>query len=77
MGGAAAPTTFKPRDYTQGLSQIAPGATASGGPSTQIEAGQTAAQNYTPGSGGVDDSTLKLLLARMKGNALSPSGMAS
>lgn len=73
---SAAPTAFKPRDYTQGLSNIQPGQTASGGPADQMASAQTAAANYTPGSGGVNTDTYNLLLNRLKGNALAKSGMA-
>ncbi len=62
-----APGQFKPRDYTQGTSrlgqpQAAPGANVA----TSM---QNAAANYKPGQGGVDTSTLKMLLAKMTGSS--------
>ncbi len=61
------PGAFQPRDYTQGLSNIARPFTAPGAP--VATAMQTAAANYTPGSGGVDTSTAQALLAKLKGSA--------
>lgn len=59
----AAPTAFKPRDWTAKLSNIEGEAT--GGPADSLAAGQRAAAAYTPGAGGVDTSALKLLQQRM------------
>lgn len=69
---AAPPQAFQPRDYTQGLSQIQPGAAPQGGAQAQLAANNAASANYRPGAGGVDTSTLKLILSRLGGGA-SPS----
>ena len=68
MGPAAAPTAFQPRDYTQagGTNNLATPAT--GGAASQLAANQAASAAYKPGAGGVDTSTLQLLLAKLKGS---------
>jgi len=57
------PQTFQPRDYTHGLNQIQ--GQAQGGAGAQIAANQAASANYKQGAGGVDTSTLKLILSRL------------
>ena len=65
---SAPPTAFKPRDYTQpgGTNNLA--TPASGGAAAQLAANQAASSSYTPGAGGVDTSTLQLLLSKLKGS---------
>lgn len=59
-----APETFRPRDYTKG--PIA-NQTATGTPDASVY--RNAEANYKTGDGGVNTDTLKLLLAKMRGNA--------
>ena len=66
-----APTAFKPRDYTQGLSSIASKPTGGYGDVMDTMAG--AAKSYTPGAGNVDTSALALLKNRMLTSAKSPA----
>jgi hypothetical protein len=66
-----APTAFKPRDYTQGLSNIASKPT--GGYGDVMDSMSNAAKSYTTGAGGVDTSALALLKNRMLANAAAPS----
>ena len=66
-----APTAFKPRDYTQGLSNIASKPTGGYGDVMDTMAG--AAKSYTPGAGNVDTSALALLKNRMLASAKSPA----
>jgi hypothetical protein len=70
----AAPTAFQPRDYTQagGLSNLS--TPASGGAAKQLQTNAIAANNYTPGAGGVDTSTLQTILARLKAANPAPTG---
>ena len=70
-----APTAFKPRDYTQGLSSIASKPTGGYGDVMDTMAG--AAKSYTPGAGNVDTSAIQLLKNRMLVNAKSPAMPAS
>jgi len=70
-----APTAFKPRDYTQGLSNIASKPTGGYGDVMDTMAG--AAKSYTPGAGNVNTSALSLLQNRMLANAKSPALPAS
>jgi len=70
-----APTAFKPRDYTQGLSSIASKPTGGYGDVMDTMAG--AAKSYTPGAGNVDTSALALLKNRMLTSAKSPAMTAS
>ena len=70
-----APTAFKPRDYTQGLSNIASKPTGGYGDVMDTMAG--AAKSYTPGAGNVDTSALALLKNRMLASAKSPALPAS
>lgn len=68
----SAPQAFAPRDPTRGpISQATMGTPATGGPATQLAAGQAAAANYKPGQGGVDTSVLELLKQKM----MASSGM--
>lgn len=63
---SAPPTAFTPRDWTRtGMTQATMQSPATGGPATQLAAGQQAAASYTPGAGGVDTSVLQLLKQRM------------
>lgn len=66
-----APTAFKPRDYTQGLSNIA--STPTGGYGDVMDTMGNAAKSYTTGAGGVDTSALALLKNRMLASAKSPA----
>ena len=66
-----APTAFKPRDYTQGLSNIA--STPTGGYGDVMDTMSNAAKSYTTGAGGVDTSALQLLKSRMLANAAAPN----
>jgi hypothetical protein len=66
-----APTAFKPRDYTQGLSNIASKPTGGYGDVMDTMAG--AAKSYTPGAGNVDTAAIQLLKNRMLVNAKSPA----
>lgn len=66
-----APTAFKPRDYTQGLSNIA--STPTGGYGDVMDTMGNAAKSYTTGAGGVDTSAVQLLRNRMLVNAKSPA----
>ena len=70
-----APTAFKPRDYTQGLSNIASKPTGGYGDVMDTMAG--AAKSYTPGAGNVDTAAIQLLKNRMLVNAKSPAMPAS
>lgn len=63
----AAPTAFQPRDYTKGLDQVQSGASATGGPQAQLAANQAASAKYTPGAGGVNTDTLKMILSKLQG----------
>jgi hypothetical protein len=67
---AAAPTPFVPRDYTQGLNNI--NGQATGGAAAQVAANAAAAGKYTPGAGGVNSDTLKMILARLGGPSSNP-----
>lgn len=58
---AAAPTPFQPRDYTSGGLSSTRGS-ASGGAAQQLAANAITANNYKPGAGGVDTSTLQQFL---------------
>jgi hypothetical protein len=60
-------TTFQPRDYTKGLSQL--NGQATGGPQDAMAAARSAAASYTPGSGGVDTSALEATLAKLRGSS--------
>jgi hypothetical protein len=66
-----APTAFKPRDYTQGLSNIA--STPTGGYGDVLDTMGGAAKSYTTGAGGINTSALSLLQNRMLANAKSPA----
>lgn len=66
-----APTAFKPRDYTQGLSNIA--STPTGGYGDVMNTMSNAAKSYTTGAGGVNTSALALLKNRLLANAAAPS----
>ena len=66
-----APTAFKPRDYTQGLSNIA--STPTGGYGDVMDTMGGAAKSYTTGAGGINTSALSLLQNRMLANAKSPA----
>jgi hypothetical protein len=66
-----APTAFKPRDYTQGLSNIA--TTPTGGYGDVMDTMSNAAKSYTTGAGNVDTSAVQLLRNRMLVNAKSPA----
>ena len=66
-----APTAFKPRDYTQGLSNIA--STPTGGYGDVLDTMGGAAKSYTTGAGGINTSALSLLENRMLANAKSPA----
>ena len=66
-----APTAFKPRDYTQGLSNIASKPT--GGYGDVMDTMSNAAKSYTTGAGAVDTSALALLKNRLLANAAAPS----
>ena len=70
-----APTAFKPRDYTQGLSNIASKPT--GGYGDVMDTMAVAAKSYTPGAGNVDTAAIQLLKNRMLVNAKSPAMPAS
>ncbi len=61
------PGAFQPRDYTQGISNIARPFTTPGAP--VATAMQSAAAHYTPGQGGVDTSTAQQLLAKLKASS--------
>lgn len=59
----AAPQTFAPRDYTRtGPANMG---VATGGPATQIAAGQQAAASYRPGMGGYNTDILDLFRKKM------------
>ncbi len=60
---AAAPTAFKPRDYTQGLATLR--TPASGGAADQLTSNAASNAAYTPGAGGVNTDTLKMILSRI------------
>lgn len=63
------PGAFQPRDFTRGAGDLTRGFTA---PSANVASTmQSAAQNYTPGSGGYDTSAIRMLLARMQANQRS------
>lgn len=64
------PGQFKPRDYTAGTNDLSRKFTAPGAP--VANAMQQAASSYQPGQGGIDTSALKMLLAKMTGNAQPP-----
>lgn len=66
-----APTAFKPRDYTQGLSNIA--STPTGGYGDVMDTMGNAAKSYTTGAGGLDTAAIQLLKNRMLVNAKSPA----
>jgi len=66
-----APTAFKPRDYTQGLSNIA--STPTGGYGDVLDTMGGAAKSYTTGAGGINTSALSLLQNRMLANAKTPA----
>jgi len=66
-----APTAFKPRDYTQGLSNMA--STPTGGYGDVLDTMGGAAKSYTTGAGGINTSALSLLENRMLANAKSPA----
>lgn len=68
MANRAAPTAFKPRDFTRGGLGVM-GQQATGGPAEQLAANAQAAANYRPGMGGVDTNTLELLKKRMLAGA--------
>jgi hypothetical protein len=57
------PMPFQPRDYTKGVEQIRGAAT--GGAQAQLAANAATAANYKSGMGGVDTSTLQLILSRL------------
>lgn len=58
---APAPTAFHPRDWTQGGIGAVRGQ-ATGGAAAQLAANSAASANYKPGMGGVDTSTLQMIL---------------
>ena len=66
---AAAPTPFQPRDYTQAAGFTGLATPPTGGPAAQLAANNAASAKYTPGAGGVDTDTMKLILQRLKGAA--------
>lgn len=66
------PGAFQPRDYTQGDSALRTPFTAPGqNVATQM---QQNAQNYKAGDGGVDTSTVRMLLEKMKAGGFKAPG---
>lgn len=65
-----APGQFQGRDYTKGTSDLTRSAVA---PSSGVtSAMQSAAAGYRPGDGGVDTSTMRMLLDKMRASGFRP-----